>query len=484
MIHLGRILFLLVLFTLFIRVNLYSQVIEKAPSSPVAVQSAPIDSVNTSVYIIEINISGFKKTKPYVILREVPFKKGQRILSAELPEKLRLCKQQLMNSSLYVDVDVKAIKLDSENVLVDIHVKERWYLFPIPYFRIVSRNFNTWWVEENHSLDRIEYGLKFMQNNVTGRNDNLNLWIVGGYTQQFSLRYENPYIDNNLKNGINVGFGFRRNRELNYGMDSIRPNKIGYVKQADKFLVKESYIDLTYTYRPAIKTRHSFRAGYGNVTVDDSVVKLNPTYFAGRRTNSTYIDLSYNLSYTNIDYNPYPLKGFAGDIGIHKRFGNAVDFWQLSGRGNYNFKFSRTSFVQLQAAGVFRFPFNQPYIANNLLGSTSLYMRGLEYFVIEGVAGGVARATVKNEVLSFNVQSPLKSKTHDKIPFRIFLKGYGDLGYAYTPNYGISLLNNKLLHSYGLGLDIVTFYDVVLRFEYSFNQLGDRSLYFHTQNEW
>ena len=482
--NLGRILFLFVLFSLFTWINLYSQLIQKAPSSPVAVQAAPVDSVSSAVVISDIVLTGFKKTKPYIIQREVPFKKGQLIPSNELTERLKLSKQQLMNTSLFVDVDIRAVKIDSGHVFIDIHVKERWYLFPIPYFKIVSRNFNTWWVEENHSLDKVEYGLKFMQNNVSGRNDNLNLWIVGGYTQQFSLRYDNPNIDNKLKNGINFGIGFRRNRELNYGMDSARPNKIGFFKQPDRYLINENYIDFAYTYRPAIKTRHTFRVGYGNIGIDDSVVKLNPTYFDNRATKSRYLDLSYNLSYNNLDYVPYPLKGFSADAAINKRFGNASNFWQLSSRVNYNFKTSRTSYIQLQAAGVLRFPFNQPYIANSLLGSPSLYMRGLEYYVIEGVAGGVARATVKNEVLSFNLNSPLKSKTHDKIPFRVFLKAFGDLGYSYTPNFGISRLNNKLLHTWGLGLDVVTFYDIVLRFEYSFNQLGDKSLYFHTQNEW
>lgn len=482
--NLGRILFLLVLFYLYTWTNAYSQLIEKAPPSPVAVQAASIDSVDSVVVISDIVLTGFKKTKPYIIQREVPFKKGQSIASNELIEKLKLSKQQLMNSALFVDVDVRAVKIDSGHVFIDIRVKERWYLFPIPYFRIVSRNFNTWWVEENHSLDRIEYGLKFIQNNFSGRNDHLNLWIVGGYTQQFSVRYENPNIDNKLKNGINVGFGFRRNRELNYGMDSARPNKIGFFKQADRFLINEKYIDFAYTYRPAIRTRHTFRASYSNLGVDDSIVKLNPTYFATEGTRSKSLDLSYSLSYTNLDYIPYPLKGFSGDAGIHKRFGNASDFWQINGKGNYNIKVSPRSFIQLQAAGVLRFPFNQPYVANNLLGSTSLYMRGLEYYVIEGVAGGVGRATVKNQVLSFNLRSPFNSKTHDKIPFRVFLKAYGDLGYSYTPNYGISRLNNKWLRTWGFGLDIVTFYDVVLRFEYSYNQLGDRSLYFHTQNEW
>jgi outer membrane protein assembly factor BamA len=461
----------------------HSQLIEKAPPSPVTVVSPPADSLNALIVISDIIVSGFKKTKPYIIEREIPFKKGEYISRVALQTKLGLCKQQLMNTALFVDVDVKVIKLDSSDVFININVKERWYLFPIPYFRIVSRNFNTWWVEENHNLNRVEYGLKFMQNNFSGRNDNLNVWFISGFTQQFSMRYDNPNIDNKLKHGINIGFGFKRNRELNYGMDSIQPNKIGFVKQPNRFIINQNYIDFAYTYRPAIKTRHTFKASYVNIGVDDSVLKLNPRYFASTRARLRYTDLSYNLAYTNVDYIPYPLKGFSGEANIYKRFGKNSSFWQIGGRGNYNVKLFPASFVQLQAAGLLRFPFNQPYISNNLMGSTDLYMRGLEYYVVEGVAGGVARATAKNEVLSFNLHNPLNTKSHDKIPFRVFLKAYGDLGYSYTPNYGISRLNNKILRTMGAGIDIVTFYDIALRFEYSVNQLGDKGLFIHTQTD-
>lgn len=478
----GRILFVLVVLHLA-GLSAYSQLIEKATTSPVAVVTAPDDSLNALVVISDIIIRGFKKTKPYIIQREIPFKKGEYILRSDLESKLNLSKQQLMNTTLFVDVEVKPVMLDSNHVFVDINVKERWYLFPFPYFRIVSRNFNTWWVEENRNLNRVEYGLKFTQNNFSGRKDNLNLWLISGFTQQFSMRYDNPNIDNKLRHGINIGFGYKRNRELNYGMDSIRPNKIGFVKHEDRFIIKQSYIDLAYTYRPAIKTRHTFRTSYANINIDESVIKLNPRYFASSATSLKYADLSYNLSYINVDYIPYPLKGFSGEASLYKRFGRNSDFWQTSGRGNYNIKVLPASFIQLQAAGLLRFPFNQPYISNNLMGSADLYMRGLEYYVIEGVAGGVARATVKNNILSLNVRNFIRSKTHDKIPFRVFLKAYGDLGYSYTPNYGNSILNNKLLRTWGAGVDIVTFYDVVVKLEYSFNQLGDKGLFIHTQTD-
>ena len=467
----------------FAAISAYSQLIQKALPSPVTVIPPPSDSLNALVNISDVLVTGYKKTKLYVIEREIPFKKGESVSRSELDKKLGLCKQQLMNTALFVDVDVKVVKLDDNDVFIDIDVKERWYLFPIPYFRIVSRNFNTWWVEENHNLNRVEYGLKFMQNNVSGRNDNLNIWFISGYTQQFSVRYDNPNIDNKLKSGINIGFGLKRNHELSYGMDSIRPNKVGFVKEDKDFLTNQSYVDFAYTYRPAIRTRHTFRASYVNTGINDSVLKLNPRYFAAPATRLKFADLSYNLSYTNLDYIPYPLKGFAGEANLYKRFGKNSSFWQISGKGNYNMQIFPSSYVQLQATGLLRFPFNQPYISNNLMGSTDFYMRGLEYYVVEGVAGGVARATVKNEVLSFNFHNPINSKTHDKIPFRVFIKGFGDLGYSYTPNFGISRLNNKLLRTWGAGIDIVTFYDIAVRFEYSFNQLGDKGLFIHTQTD-
>lgn len=474
------IIFFVFVLTLFTGTVSRSQLIEKAPQSPVAVTITKPDSVNSSVTITNIVLTGNKKTRPYIIAREIPFLQGEYISFTDLQAKLSLCKQRLMNTALFVDVDITPIYVDSSDVSIYINVKERWYLFPLPYFQIVTRNFNTWWVQEHHSLQRVNFGLKFMQNNVTGRNDNLNIWVISGYTQQLSLRYENPGIDKKLIHGFNVGFGYSRNRELNYAIDF---NKQSFFKQDDRFIIKQSYADLAYTYRPAIKTRQTVKVSYHDISVSDSIILKNPTFFSAPVTRVKYGDISYGLSYTDFDYNPYPLKGFAGDINFYKRFGRNANLWQFGGTANYVFKVLPSSYIQLQASGLIRFPFNQPYITNSLMGSASLYMRGLEYYVVEGSAGGVTRATIKNQVLSFNVRNLIKSKTHDKIPFRVFLKAYGDLGYSYTPNVGNSMLNNKLLHTWGAGIDIVTFYDIVVKLEYSFNQLHESGLFVHTQTD-
>ena len=44
-------------------------------------------------------------------------------------------------------------------------------------------------------------------------------------------------------------------------------------------------------------------------------------------------------------------------------------------------------------------------------------------------------------------------------------------------NNKLNMLNNKMLYTGGIGLDIISIYDVVLRVEYSFNQLNQSGLF-------
>jgi hypothetical protein len=56
---------------------------------------------------------------------------------------------------------------------------------------------------------------------------------------------------------------------------------------------------------------------------------------------------------------------------------------------------------------------------------------------------------------------------------------YGDAGYSYKKNPGTSFLDNEFLYTYGAGADIVSFYDAVLRIDYSINRLGQKGLFLH-----
>jgi len=56
------------------------------------------------------------------------------------------------------------------------------------------------------------------------------------------------------------------------------------------------------------------------------------------------------------------------------------------------------------------------------------------------------------------------------------------VGYSYSPGINNNLFNNKLMYTWGAGFDVVSIYDLVFRFEYSFNQLGENGLYLHASS--
>ena len=98
------------------------------------------------------------------------------------------------------------------------------------------------------------------------------------------------------------------------------------------------------------------------------------------------------------------------------------------------------------------------------------------------MAATVNRATVRRQIFSYTIKNPVSIKNHNEIPVTFYLKAYGNAGYVYDDKTQTPL-NNKFIGTYGLGLDVVTIYDIVIRLEYSFNQWGEHNLYLHSKGD-
>jgi hypothetical protein len=209
----------------------------------------------------------------------------------------------------------------------------------------------------------------------------------------------------------------------------------------------------------------------------------NPEYLSNGLTSVSFPELSYRLEYFDVDYIPYPLKGFTGEFQLLKRgLNNKMNLWQLSYKGAKYIALTPKTSYSLQSAGMLRLPFGQAYINQRLFGYGDFYLRGLEKYVIDGVAGLMVRNTFKREILHFNILSPFNTSVQ-KIPFQFYLKTYADAGYSYNKQAIDNRLVNRFLYTGGLGIDMITLYDLVLRFEYSFNQLGQHGFFFHVKND-
>ena len=68
------------------------------------------------------------------------------------------------------------------------------------------------------------------------------------------------------------------------------------------------------------------------------------------------------------------------------------------------------------------------------------------------------------------------------LQYAFYLNAFFDMGFV-DNMYPMPELNNDLentlLIGYGIGLDFVTYYDIVLRFEYSVNRMGEHGFYLH-----
>jgi hypothetical protein len=255
------------------------------------------------------------------------------------------------------------------------------------------------------------------------------------------------------------------------------------IPYASRYLKEQLGFSLRYYFRPAIRTRHFLRLSFNDVKIDSAVTVWNPHYFNNSLTRVFYPELSYSVNYNNVDYVPYPLRGFLFETGVMQRGINAdMHLTQVYAKSVEAFGIAKKTFFVSQNMGLVKLPFDQPFYNLQMLGYGDFYLRGLERYVMDGVAGGLIRNTLLQQLFSFSIPF-LRGTSHDRIPFRIFAKTYVDGGYAYNQNPGNNILVNRFLYTGGAGFDIVTFYDFVFRFEYSLNQLGEKGFYFHIKND-
>jgi outer membrane protein assembly factor BamA len=499
--YMGKKYYLVTVIGIFMHCILYAQLVTQPSYTISSIKSAndPAPHGDTLIkrnffVISQIVISGNNKTKSFIIERELPFKLGDSVVLNELVQKFELARSQLMNTRLFNEVVVSLKGFKGYLVEIQIDIRERWYLFPIPYFKLADRNLSEW-AKQGYELKRSNYGAKLAYYNFTGRNDKLKAWFISGYTRQIEFSYEQPNADKSLKHGYGIFASYATSKQLNQitlnneqqfipvgrSYNLTDTSSAGLFK--GQVLNEQFYAGISYTYRPAIKTRHTLRLSYNTNRVDEAVIKLNPNFFNKGKISISYPELDYTIEYTDVDYVAYPLKGFMGDAGFtRKGINDDINLWQFNAKGTRGFQVASKTFYGLQAYGVLKLPFDQPYTNQRMFGYGDFYLRGLEKYVVDGVAALMIRNTLRQQIMEFDVPFSF-SKSHNNIPFRVYAKIYGDMGYSYNKTFPQNSLTNRMLYTTGAGIDFVTLYDVAIRIEYSFNQIGQSGLFFHFKND-
>ncbi|MEO6639184.1 MAG: POTRA domain-containing protein [Ginsengibacter sp.] len=439
------------------------------------------DTPEARLYLKDIVVTGNRQTKSYIILREMKVKKGDSIMESQIPSALEASRNFIYNTTLFIEVKVSPVMIDSANFNVLVEVKERWYIFPIPIFQLADRSFNEWVKNYDADLNRVSYGLKFYHLNVSGRKDQFNFTLINGFTRNISFDYKAPYSNPALSEGVTFGAGLTQTRSIPYKTDT--KNNIIYFKNND-FVKNEWNVNAAYISRKGLKKKETFSAAFHHIKVDDSLVTqfYNPGFFNNVSATKNFPAFEYKLQFTDVDNIIYPLSGYAATFIANKRglqVTGGINRLSLAARYSGYYKYAHEWYSSIRLSGEVKLPLKQSYFNRRSLGYGNDYLRGDEYYVIDGVASLLAKFDVKKKLIKFNVPTFLKSESYNKIPFTVYGKVFSDLGYAYIQPEFDTRLNNRFLYTSGFGIDIVTLYDFKVSVECSFNQLGQKGLFLH-----
>ena len=437
--------------------------------------------------ISRIFITGNKVTHDGIILRELSFTPGDVVKSSELRLILDRDQKKLFNTRLFHTATIRQLDLEPGKIDLLVDVNERWYTFPSPRFDLADRNFNEWWQTYDHDFKRIVYGLKLYQYNMRGRNETLILKALFGFQRDFALTYRIPYIDRKKKQGLIINFEFMETKNPAYKTED---HKLKY-KHASDFIKISRSAGLTYTYRNSFYQSHLLEMEYYSNWINDTIYNLNRNYFGEGKTRQKFGTLRYQFNTDHRDVIAYPLAGYQGIFSIKKTglgLGDDIDLLEVS------LGFSR--FIDLKKGYYFSnytnvywsSPRHQPYANYGALGYKKEFVKGYEVYVIEGPSYFLNKSTFKKRIFSKRYDWDLMPKGFQYIPLSIYLKTYADFGYVNNyPAYRTQHINTRLADTWlagaGAGVDILISYDIVLRFEYTFNALGSNGFVFNVKKE-
>ena len=432
--------------------------------------------------ILNIEILGNNKTKKEIILREVTFQKNKNYNQDILKKKIKESTENLNNLKLFNFVEITQ---NEGNIYIE--VTEKWYFWPYPVFEISERNFNTWWDEfkanDYSDFSRLNYGIFLNWENFRGRNELLQFKIRRGFKEHYLLSYQIPYFNKQKTIGLNTNLQLFRRKKTHY---QTIDNQLLYFEDENKYTANDYEANVELLYRKNIHYKHALKLHYFSSSVNDSVTFKNPNYLGNNSNSGNYYKSTYSFTDEHRDYIVYPLHGhqFSAEATKYFKGTSPINHFELKARAEkyiepLNRLFLGSSFaVKLASYGY------QPYSHEEGFGYND-YVRGYEYYVVDGQQFWLSKTALKFAIVEkteFEI-SYVKMKQFNKSHYSIYLGVFSDMGYIRdNQNKASNPMQSKLLWGKGISLDYVTYYDKLLRIEYSVNHLGEKGVFLHFSN--
>ena len=439
------------------------------------------------ITVSNITITGNKITKSEIILREITFSEGSSFTVTTLDQIIKESKQNLINLKLFNFVEINHVRKDNQvEMLID--VTERWYFWPYPILEISERNFNSWWGEfsaSNYSdFSRLNYGLFFNWENFRGRNELLLFKIRRGFKEHYLFSYQIPYFNEKKTIGINTNIQFFRRKKSFYKTVN---NDLIYYTNNNQFTTKDYEFNTELLYRKGVHKTHLLSFHHFLSNVDPVIISRNPNYLNnGLNSYGSYLKLTYQFIKENRDYIEYPLRGYYLHFEGSKYLKGAspIHHFEFIGKAERHLELKDRFFLGSSFKSKWSSDGYQPYFMQKGFGFDD-YVRGYEYYVIDGQDFWLSKTVIKYALIQkTNFDIPyVKMKQFNKAHYSLYLGLFSDMGYVIDKQTNQeNSLSNSFLWGNGISLDYVTYYDKLLRIEFSVNHLGEKGVFLHFSN--
>lgn len=443
-----------------------------------------------------IAIHGAIKTRHQIILNELAFVKGDSLKETDVEALIERSRNNVFNLGLFTSVQVAPYVVEQSLTIV-ISVQERWYFLGTPYLQVEERNsYDLVYAITNLDFRRLVYGASIQWRNITGRNETLTLFGQLGFSQQIMLDIVRPTLSRKSLDH-RFGLAYRNQHELIIGTEDgkaqwRRTASTPLTRQWKAYIGAKRRIGLYKTLYVELKYEH-FR-------FSDSLYAFS-LEGGPARTLTTLDGLEYFPSIQiqffkdKRDYRGFPLSGWKyqilGRITGGPAFLATTGFGKIGGTWAHHLPVGRRFNFAYGTQHLLTVGSRLPFFSKSFLGisqsefsGVSTTLRGYEAFAAGTTYMGVIKSEWKYALV------PRQFLHFEQIPYPrfkdlqigLYLSAFCDIAYLRDDSFNGAdqSLTNQLLTGYGIGLNVIGFYDMLLRVEYARNHFNQGGIYLHT----
>ncbi|NNM15640.1 MAG: hypothetical protein HKO56_03190 [Bacteroidia bacterium] len=216
------------------------------------------------------------------------------------------------------------------------------------------------------------------------------------------------------------------------------------------------------------------------------MVQLNSEYLLPNTDRQKLLVFSIRYQIDSRDSKSYPLKGDLARLSLVKQGFGALENEPDHTYAFLIYKHHHELGNRLNLSGSVAAKLSDgkriSYFNSRALGYENFFVRGYELYVINGQHFSLFKSNLKYNLVKERVYHLkwLPSKKFNKVPLAFYVNAYSDFAYVHD-NYFESTnpLANEWINGFGAGIDFVTYYDLVTRFDYSINKFGDKAFFIH-----